>query len=84
MYMTHVNKSNLFHSTPRPSRHHIGTAKMRGKLVQQAHWANEIAVEEHEHVVIKLASDSDSSSDIDFGLRPTKFHSTEFKYVHSK
>ena len=34
------------------------------KIVQQAHWANNIAVEEHEHVVIKLASDSDSSSDI--------------------
>ena len=31
--------------------------------MQQAHWANEIAVEEHEHVVIKLASDSDSSPD---------------------
>ena len=60
---THVNAPNLFHSTPeskpRPSRHHIGTAKMRWKLVQQAHWANEIAVEEHE----QLASDSDSSSD---------------------
>ena len=39
-----------------------GTAKVRGKLVQQAHWANEISVEEHEHVVIKLASDFDSSS----------------------
>ena len=33
--------------------------------MQQAHWANEIAVEEHEHVVLKLASDSDSSSDTD-------------------
>ena len=44
---------------------------MRGKLVQQAHWANETAVEEHEHVVIKFASDSDSSSDTvtAFGLR---------------
>ena len=41
------------------------------KLVQQAHWANEIGVEEHEHVVIKLASDSYFSSDTDtvFGLR---------------
>ena len=38
---------------------------MRVKLVQQAHWANEIAVEEHAHVMIKLASDSDSSSDTD-------------------
>ena len=44
---------------------------IRGKLVQQAHWANEIAVEDHGHVVIKLASDSDSSSDTDtiFGMR---------------
>ena len=62
MYMTHVNASNLFYSIPRPSRHHIGTAKMRGKLVQQAHWANGIEVEEHEHVVIKLASDTDFST----------------------
>ena len=31
VYMTHVNAPNLFHSTPRPSRLHIGTAKMRGK-----------------------------------------------------
>ena len=39
--------------------------------MQQAHWANEIAVEEHVHVVIKLASGSDSSSDTDtvFGMR---------------
>ena len=71
MYMTRVKASNLFHSTPRPSKRHIVTAKMRGKLVQQAHCANEIAVEEYEHVVIKLASDSNSSSDTDtvFGLR---------------
>ena len=70
MYMTHVNASILFHSTPRPSRHDIGTTKMRRKLMQQAHWANEIAVDEHEHVVIKLASVSNSSSDTDavFGL----------------
>ena len=40
----------------------------RGKLVQQAQWVNEIAVEEHKHVAIKLASDSDSSSEV-FGLR---------------
>ena len=52
---------NLFHSTPRPSRHHIGTAKMRGKLVLQTHRANEVAVDEH--MVIKLASDTDTSSD---------------------
>ena len=53
---------------------HIGTANMRGKLVQQAYWAKETAVEEHGHVVIKLASDSDSSPDIDsvFGLRAYK------------
>ena len=70
MYMTHVNAPNLFHSTPRPSRHHTGTAKMRGEIVQQAHWANEIAVEEHEHVVTKLASDSDSSSDTYTSLWP--------------
>ena len=31
VYMTHVNAPNLFHSTPRPSSLHIGTAKMRGK-----------------------------------------------------
>ena len=38
--------------------------------MQQAYWANE-AVEEHVPVVIKLASDSDSSSDTDtiFGMR---------------
>ena len=61
MYMIHVNAHNLFHLTPRSSKQHIGTAKVRGK----AHWANEIAVEEHEHMVMKLASDSDSSSDTD-------------------
>ena len=65
MCMTHVNAPNLFHSTPRPSRHNIGTAKMRGKLVQQAHWTNEIAVEKHEQVCINIDSDSDSSSDTD-------------------
>ena len=72
--MTHVNSPNLFQSTPQPSRPY-GYRKMQGKLVQQAHWANEIAVEEHEHVVIKLASDSDSSSDTDtiVGLRAYKF-----------
>ena len=39
--------------------------------MQQAHWANEIAMEEHEHVMIKLAADSDSSSYTDtvFGLK---------------
>ena len=43
MYLIHVNAPNLFHSTPRPSRHFIaGTAKMRVKLAQLAHWANEI------------------------------------------
>ena len=67
----HVNAPNLFHSTPRRSRHNIGTAKMRGKLVQRTHWTNEIAVEEHKQMMIKLASDSNSSSDSDtvFGLR---------------
>ena len=44
---------------------------MRGKLVQKACWAYAIAVEEYGYVVIKLASDSDSSSDTDtvFGMR---------------
>ena len=56
MYMTRVNAPNLFHSIPRRSRHNIGTAKMRGKLVLQAHWTNEIAFEEHKQVMIKLAS----------------------------
>ena len=74
MYMIHVNAPDLFYSTPRPSRQHIGTAKMRGKK----HWANKIAVEKHDHVVIKLASDSDSCSDTVFGLGATKFHCTEF------
>ena len=41
------------------------------EIVQQVHWTNEIAVEEHEHMVIKLTLDSDSSSDTDtvFGPR---------------
>ena len=66
MHMTHVNAPNLFRSAPRPSMHRIaGTAEMRGNLGQQAHWANEILMEEHEQVVIKLASDTDSSSDTD-------------------
>ena len=51
----------IFHSTPFQAKANFGTAKMRGK----AHWANGTAVEEHEHVVIKLASDSDSSADTD-------------------
>ena len=54
--MIMLMRPNFFHSIPRPSRHNIGTAKMRGKLVQQADWTNETAVEEHEHVMIKLAS----------------------------
>ena len=65
MYLTYVTRPIYFiqhHSQEDTILHlYIGTTKMRGN----AHWANEIAVKEHEHVVIKLVSDSDSV----FGLR---------------
>ena len=48
---------------------YTGTAKMRGKLVQQAHWASEIAVEEHKRVVIKLEkTPNPAPAQIVFGL----------------
>ena len=57
-------------------QHHGQADTISVREMQQAHWANEIAVEEHEHVVIKLASDTDSSSDTDTVFGPRAYESS--------
>ena len=61
LYVAWLVQTNIFHSTPWQSRHHIDTAQMRKisleMFMTSASWRRK--------AVIDLASDSDCSSDTD-------------------